>query len=125
MDKFEYKVITYTVRTISKIMEELNHMGSDGWEVCGIEIHGSCDKSFYFKRKIVEVALLKEQLFCDDCVYLSPKEDQQTSKKEDHVCQCAKMFTFSGCYRILYHGQYHPRIPRPDECKWYEKEELV
>jgi len=51
-EKFEYTYKTYNGFTISKIIDELNKMGSDGWEL----IDGIKDEigrnRYIFKRKI-------------------------------------------------------------------------
>jgi len=52
-EKFEYTYKIYNGFTISKIIDELNKMGSDGWEL----IDGIKDEigrnRYIFKRKIV------------------------------------------------------------------------
>jgi len=47
-------------------------------------------------------------LYCKLCKYLSPKEHEQTSKKEKHICQ-----KYS---KQVKHLGHHPELPRLPEC---------
>ena len=50
-----------------------------------------------------ECVMSKEVKLCrEDCIYLEPKEDEQTNKKEAHMCIYYKT--------KLYHRGRHPRI---------------
>ena len=41
----------YLIRPVSYTVEELNKLGQDGWEMCGIEYFEKHDsETFYFKR---------------------------------------------------------------------------
>ncbi len=51
------------------------------------------------------------ELYCDECKFLSPIEQEQTSKKEHHWCRVYKI--------IVYHLNEHPRIPTPFCCMRY------
>jgi len=46
--------------------------------------------------------------FCNTCVYLHPKEREQTKKKRAHICW------LSG--NRVYHKNLHPYLPRPSDC---------
>ena len=46
--------------------------------------------------------------YCDGCEYLTPKEKDQTEKKEPHFCKRLRM--------NLRHENEHPRIPTPTIC---------
>lgn len=48
------------------------------------------------------------QRYCDECVYLEPKEWDQTLIKTAHMC---RLYNF----QVMHKGQ-HPRIPTPDAC---------
>lgn len=49
--------------------------------------------------------------YCDGCLWLAPTEENQTPKKEHHIC---------GFYnRIVYHKQFHPKIVRLSYCTGY------
>jgi hypothetical protein len=47
--------------------------------------------------------------FCDGCLALSPQEKEQTKAKEPHICSILQ--------QPIFHGDYHPRLPRPLCCK--------
>ena len=47
-------------------------------------------------------------LYCKLCKYLSPKEHEQTSKKEKHIC---KKYS-----KQVKHLGHHPELPRLPEC---------
>lgn len=51
--------------------------------------------------------------WCDGCRWLRPTEGEQTWKKEHHTCISHET--------ILYHGDKHPRLPRPHYCTNYSK----
>lgn len=53
---------------------------------------------------------LENKLFCGGCTFLSPKEADQSSKKEDHRC------LFWNNKKVLHKG-HHPRLPPLDICE--------
>lgn len=55
---------------------------------------------------------LNDLLYCDYCIWLRPKEHEQTNKKQPHFCH-------NGFGRI-FHGDKHPHLPRPAKCENYE-----
>ncbi len=48
-------------------------------------------------------------IFCGECVYLFPTENEQVNKKAPHKCMKYE--------NILTHGFYHPEIPILSTCK--------
>ena len=50
-------------------------------------------------------------LYCDNCTRLYPKEHEQTSKKEPHLC--------SFLDTVRKHNGEYPRIPAPAACVGY------
>lgn len=46
--------------------------------------------------------------FCDNCMYLYPKEHNQSEKKEPHICKKYDMF-------VIHRGN-HPKLPRLNVC---------
>ncbi|WP_164522330.1 hypothetical protein [Halocella sp. SP3-1] len=46
--------------------------------------------------------------FCGECKYLNVKEKEQHDKKVNHKCLKYN--------RILFHRDYHPKIPKLSEC---------
>jgi len=90
-EKWEYKIVpkSYTA-------EQLNDLGQDGWEMCGIEyveIHDS--EIFYFKRRCDS---------CPHCEFLAETFDNPSSGREYYlmteifvylhggrVCDCKKV----------------------------------
>lgn len=82
---------------------------------CGsVEIEESPSAAFDRMRGRWEAAVekireLREQVgTCNMCLYLIPKEREQTGKKEPHVCRMMG--------RMLHHRGVHPAIPKPDWC---------
>lgn len=57
-------------------------------------------------RKILE--RIKNDLFCEDCPYLNPKEEDQSEQKEPHICNLLKVQVF--------HLQGHPMVYRDTKC---------
>lgn len=56
-DKFEYCYKQYAGFSISKIVDELNKMGSEGWELID-NLKDEIGRTRYiFKRKIIEVEI--------------------------------------------------------------------
>lgn len=46
--------------------------------------------------------------FCNECEYLNPTEQEQTKKKEHHICQK---------YNVrVYHREFHPNIVKCSAC---------
>lgn len=69
----------------------------------------SLDQSF----KLISVP------YCDDCVHISPTEEEQgvagelgSYIKRDHICRYYKHF--------VRHADHHPHIPRPTHCTKYK-----
>lgn len=56
-----------------------------------------------------------EELYCDDCKNLNPKEGP-----EDRLTKCGHFCTVTGIQ--VFHGDKHPHLPRPGSCPGYEKE---
>ena len=54
MEKFEYVYKMYNGFTISKIVDELNIMGKDGWELISNMKDEIGRTRYIFKRKIIE-----------------------------------------------------------------------
>jgi len=52
--------------------------------------------------------------FCNQCDKLSPKESEQTKKKEPHICKYLN--------RRLRHEGHHPDIPTPKDCDYVRPE---
>lgn len=53
MEMFEYTYKTFNNLSISKIMDELNLMGKDGWELMNIHPDEIGRNRYIFKRKVL------------------------------------------------------------------------
>lgn len=51
--------------------------------------------------------------YCDNCNYLSIKENEQLDKKSPHICKILR--------RQILHQGHHPRLPRPKDCPLEEE----
>lgn len=61
-----------------------------------------------------EPILMSVMKFCRTCKYLNPKEHEQTSSKQSHVC--------GRYHKRVFHRGFHPDIPRLSECDSYTEE---
>lgn len=53
--------------------------------------------------------------YCDDCLNLTPTEEEQRKLNYQVLHWCRRLKV------QLFHGEHHPRLPRPEECDDYKR----
>ena len=58
---------------------------------------------------------LKNYRYCDECPFQQNTEEEQNLIKKNFPCK--RIFHYCEWYKKqLYHGDKHPRLPRPQKC---------
>lgn len=77
--------------------------------LCGPDLWGPAkNKDEQIPLEPIHLRSQSPVMHCDNCMWLSPKEKHQSSRKEPHMCTKFKV--------QVYHHNQHPKIFRCHEC---------